>query len=86
MAERKEVEKFLEKAEVTIDYAQQVFEDSLRVEPGDRYEYYDAQLKLEEINNDLEALLRVATPEQRDQLIRKQHELRQLQNHMIIGQ
>ncbi len=84
MAEREEVMKLIEKAEMTIDDAKRVYEDSMRVQPGDPETYYDAQSQLEALHNEFEALLRVATPEQRDQLMRKQQQLRQLQNQMIV--
>ncbi len=83
---RKEVESLIEKAEMTIEHAKQVFADSQRVEPGNPDEYIEAQQQLEEMNGHLNTLLRVAPPEQRDQLIRTQQQLRQIQNHLIIGQ
>ncbi|NEU31205.1 YtzC family protein [bacterium LRH843] len=84
MAEMKQVEQWLDKARETIDHAEQVFEDSQRVQVGDPEDYLSAQMQLEEVNSHLDALVRAATPEQRDQLIRTQQQLRQIQNHMIL--
>ncbi|WP_100372758.1 DUF2524 family protein [Bacillus sp. FJAT-45037] len=86
MANRDQLDMCLEKAEATLMAAQKVFDDSRRVQPGTEEEYTNAQLMLEEMGEELDDLLRAATPQQRDQLNRKQQQLRQLQNHMIIKQ
>lgn len=84
MTERKQVEEWMEKALETMEYAKQVHEDSMRVEQGDPDDYIDAQQQLEQVNGHLDALLRVATPEQREQLTRTQQQLRQIQNQLIV--
>lgn len=86
MAERRQVELWLEKVEETLEQAQQTFENSQRVQGGDPEEYIQAQAQLEEVSIELDALIRATTPEQRDQLNRAQQQLRQLQSHMILRQ
>jgi hypothetical protein len=86
MANRDQMDECMEKAEGIIEAAQKVFDDARRVQPGTDEEYTNAQMMLEEISGELDDVLRAATPEQRDQLNRKQQQIRQLQNHMILRQ
>ncbi|UCZ54828.1 YtzC family protein [Bacillus shivajii] len=58
---------------------------SKKVQPGDPNEFSEAQLQLEAANMELEKILRSATAEQRDQLLRLQQQVHQLQNRMILG-
>lgn len=58
---------------------------SKKVQPGDPNEFTEAQLQLEAANIELEKILNSATAEQRDQLIRLQQQIHQLQNRMILG-
>ncbi|GAE34618.1 DUF2524 family protein [Halalkalibacter akibai] len=84
MAERTQVAQFLEEVEMTLLGAQKVFDDSQRVEAGDPEEYTHMQMQLQEMDQELETLLRAAAPEQRDELYRAQLQVRQMQNHYII--
>ncbi|MDT8859953.1 YtzC family protein [Alkalihalobacillus sp. MEB130] len=84
MAERTHLEHFLERAEATLEIAQQTFNDSQRVQPGDPDEYTQAQRDLQDLNDELDTLMHAATPEQRDQLHRTQIQVNQLQNHFIL--
>ncbi|MCM3713533.1 DUF2524 family protein [Halalkalibacter oceani] len=84
MAEHSSLEQSLQKAEKTLAEAEQVFEHAQRLEGTDPDQYRQAQLQLEEISEELDALSRAATPEQRDQVSRTQQQVRQLQNHFIL--
>ncbi|UOE92284.1 DUF2524 family protein [Alkalihalobacillus sp. LMS39] len=84
MAIHEQVNQFVEKANETIELAQQQLDLAKRVEAGDPEDYSEAQLKLEEINDELNSLIRSATPEQRDQLHRAQQRVSQMQNNMIL--
>ncbi|WP_157800991.1 DUF2524 family protein [Bacillus solitudinis] len=86
MTERTQLKEFLQKAEETLEVAQKALDDAHRVQPGDPSEYSHAQLQLEEISDELDALIHAATPEQRYELTRTQQQIRQLQNHMILKQ
>ncbi|WP_078553331.1 DUF2524 family protein [Bacillus alkalicellulosilyticus] len=86
MATHDQINYYVEKVSETIDYAQKQLDDFQRVEHGNSEEYTNAQLQLEEINQELDSIIRSATPEQREQLNRAQQRLRQMQNHMILRQ
>ncbi|MED1601788.1 MULTISPECIES: YtzC family protein [Alkalihalophilus] len=84
MANREQMESCMEKAESVIEQVQKVFDDARRVQPGTDEEYTNAQMMLEEMSGELDDVLRAATPEQREALNRKQQQIRQLQNNMIL--
>ncbi|WP_096188681.1 DUF2524 family protein [Evansella halocellulosilytica] len=65
--------------------AEEQLSASKKVQPGDPNEFTEAQLQLEAANIELEKILNSATAEQRDQLIRLQQQIHQLQNRMILG-
>ncbi|WP_332693182.1 DUF2524 family protein [Halalkalibacter lacteus] len=84
MAERTNLEHFLEKAETTLEEAQKAFNNSQRVQPEEPENYIQAQTHLEELSMELDTLMHAATPEQRDQLYRTQIQVNQLKNHFIL--
>jgi hypothetical protein len=84
MTERTQMKNWLRKAEETMEFAQKALDDSHRIQPGDPGVYSQAQLHLEEMNDELVGLISAATPEQRYELTRTQEQIRQLQNHMIL--
>jgi polyhydroxyalkanoate synthesis regulator phasin len=84
MAERTHVAQFLEEVEMTLQGAQKVFDDSQRIESGDPGDYTNVQLQLQQVEDELETLMKAAAPEQRDELYRAQLQVRQLQNHFIL--
>ncbi|WP_227936247.1 DUF2524 family protein [Alkalihalobacillus deserti] len=84
MAERTHVAQFLEEVEMTLQGAQQVFNDSQRVEAGDLEDYTKVQTQLQQLDDELDTLLHAATPEQRDELYRAQLQVHQMQNHFIL--
>ncbi|WP_165763698.1 DUF2524 family protein [Halalkalibacter urbisdiaboli] len=86
MTERTQMKEMLQKAEEVMEVAQKALEDSHRINEGDPMEYSNAQLELEHISEDLDALMHAATPEQRYELERTQQQIRQLQNNMILKQ
>ena len=84
MAERTQVAQFLEEVEMTLRGAQQVFDDSQRVEAGDPEHYMQVQSHLQQLDDELDTLLHAAAPEQRDELYRAQIQVHQMQNHFIL--
>ncbi|MFV8828308.1 DUF2524 family protein [Alkalihalobacterium sp. APHAB7] len=84
MAIHQQVDFYLLKANQVIEQAQEQLSLGMQVQEGDAAEYTNAQQKLEEISQEIEALSRSATAEQRDQLGRAQQRLRQMQNQMIL--
>lgn len=84
MATHEQVETYLQKAQETIQQAEEQLKDAKRVQPGDPVKYAEAQSQLVEMSEELDAIIRSATPEQRDQLNRAQQRIRQMQNDMIL--
>ncbi|WP_209122648.1 DUF2524 family protein [Alkalihalobacillus sp. BA299] len=84
MAIHQQVDFFLLKANEVIEQAQEQLNLGMQVQEGDAADYSNAQQQLEEIHQEIEALSRSATAEQRDQLERAQQRIRQMQNQMIL--
>ncbi len=84
VAIHQQVDFFLLKANEVIEQAQEQLNLGMQVQEGDAADYSNAQQQLEEIHQEIEALSRSATAEQRDQLERAQQRIRQMQNQMIL--
>ncbi|MBU8907307.1 DUF2524 family protein [Desertibacillus haloalkaliphilus] len=84
MATHEQIEFYLEKVNQTISHAEEQLQQAKQVQPGDPVDYAEAQGQLTKVDEELEQILRSATPEQREQLERAQQRLRQTQNHMIL--
>lgn len=84
MAVHKQVDHMVKKAEETIDRAKEQLQLGKRLEPGNPVDYAEAQASLVEMSEELDALIRSATPEQRDRLQRVQQRIRQTMNEMIL--
>ncbi|MDG5787545.1 DUF2524 family protein [Evansella sp. AB-P1] len=76
----------------TVQQIQQIMEsaenqltESKRNEHVNDEEFTNAQIQLEEANMEIEKMMLSATHEQKDQLLRIQQQLHQLQNKMILG-
>ncbi|WP_062046874.1 DUF2524 family protein [Bacillus sp. JCM 19034] len=84
MTERSHLKTVLNRINEQMEIAEEMFEKSQTVNEIDESDYIKTQEDLEEMHNELDILLRSATPEQREELNRKQQQIRQLQNHMIL--
>lgn len=84
MAVHKQVDFMLKKAQETIDQANEQLQLARRLEQGDPAKYSEAQLALEEVSEEIDALIRSSTPEQRDRLHRTMQQIRQKMNEMIL--
>ncbi len=73
-----EIRTVMEEAEAQLD-------NSKRVQPGDPVDFTEAQRHLQEVHLELEKLMISANAEQRDQLVRVEQQIHQLQNRMILG-
>ncbi|MGO4888036.1 DUF2524 family protein [Anaerobacillus sp. MEB173] len=85
MATHEQVNQQLEKVQQVVKMAEEQYKNSKRVQQGDPVKYSEAQLQLEEMSQELASVLRSATPEQREQLLRAQQRIHQVQNEMILG-
>ncbi|WP_216829192.1 DUF2524 family protein [Alkalihalobacterium elongatum] len=84
MAIHQQVDFYLLKANEVIEQAQEQLNLGMQVQEGDDADYTTAQQQLEDINQEIEAISRSATAEQREQLGRAQQRIRQMQNQMIL--
>ncbi|ADU30185.1 DUF2524 family protein [Evansella cellulosilytica] len=75
----------VEQIQQVITNAEEQLLESKKVEHNNAEEYTSAQVELEEANMQLDRMIHSANPDQRDQLIRLQQQLHQLQNKMILG-
>jgi hypothetical protein len=74
----------LEKVDQTLSEVEEQFEDGLRVGAYDDVAYHEAQLRLEQLNQELEGIVKSATPVQKEELERAVRQIRQLENRMIL--
>lgn len=84
MAVHKQVDMMVNKAKMAIDEAKEQINKANRLEQGDLGEFTEAQMALEEISEELDALYRSATREQKDRLQRAMQQIRQTMNEMIL--
>ncbi|OLO42514.1 hypothetical protein BTR23_00405 [Alkalihalophilus pseudofirmus] len=84
MAIHQQVDFYLLKANEVIEQAQEQLNLGMQVQEGDAADYSNAQQQLEDILQEIDAISRSATAEQRDQLGRAQQRIRQMQNQMIL--
>lgn len=84
MAVHKQVDEIVKKAQKVIDDANEQIDLAKRVEPGDPEKYKEAQLALEEISEEIHALIQSASREQKDRLERTLQRIRQTMNEMIL--
>ncbi|MCK0472064.1 DUF2524 family protein [Halalkalibacter sp. APA_J-10(15)] len=84
MTERSHVKEVLNRFNHQIEMAEEIFRKSQTVNWVDDSDYIQTQENLQAMHNELDTLIRTATPEQREELTRKQQQIRQLQNHMIL--
>ncbi|WP_169720877.1 DUF2524 family protein [Alteribacter aurantiacus] len=85
MANYNQMEEFITEIRSVMDEAQIQLDNSRRVNPGDPADFSDAQRHLNDVHIELEKMIRSASPEQRDQLLRVEQQIHQLQNRMILG-
>jgi hypothetical protein len=85
MATHDQVKLMLAKVDEIQQFAEAQLNAARQVQGGDELQYDEAQQQLEQVNMQIESLLRSATPEQRDQLFRAQQRVNQMQNKMILG-
>lgn len=84
MATRQSVKDFLSKSSEVYDGAIEQYETYLKQEHYNDLEYTEAQMKLEDMVNELNKLTLSATDEQKEQLYRTRLQLQSLQNQMIL--
>ena len=84
MAERQSLESYITQAEQAVEYAKEQLDQGMRQEHYNTMEYSDAQLQLEQADNDLQTMQQHANDEQREPLNRARMAIRQLQHQMII--
>lgn len=84
MTTHNQINEYLQKTDDMIQYAQEQLNDARRVQPGDPGKFSEAQLELQQFEDELLSIIRSATPEQRDQLERARHRVREMQNEMIL--
>ena len=84
MAIHEQVNECVAKADQIIIHAREQLDQARQVQEGDPVKYSEAQLQLEQMEEELDALIRSATPEQRYQLQRAQQRVREMQNDMIL--
>ncbi len=84
MTERRQVAEWMKKADLILERAEQVSANSRKLEPEEPDYYSACQTQLEEISEEISALIRAATVEQRYELTRKQQQIRQMQNQMVL--
>lgn len=84
VAVHKQVDMMVNKAKMAIDEAKEQINKANRLEQGDLGEFTEAQMALEEISEELDALYRSATREQKDRLQRAMQQIRQTMNEMIL--
>lgn len=84
VAVHKQVDMMVNKAKMAIDEAKEQINKVNRLEQGDLGEFTEAQMALEEISEELDALYRSATREQKDRLQRAMQQIRQTMNEMIL--
>ncbi|WP_017727969.1 DUF2524 family protein [Halalkalibacterium ligniniphilum] len=85
MTERKKLSETIAKAEKTMEEAEKRLDGAKRNEPERGNGFHEAQLSLEEMSHELDALARMGTREQREQIGRTLQQIRQLQNRMILN-
>ncbi|WP_161524710.1 DUF2524 family protein [Alteribacter lacisalsi] len=85
MANYNQMEELIAEIRTVMDDAQAQLDDARRVNPGSPGDFLEAQQHLEEVHLELEKIIQSANPEQRDQLLRVEQQIHQLQNRMILG-
>lgn len=85
MATHDQVRQQLQQVDEIVQLAEEQLNSAKQVQGGDELKYDEAQQQLEQVNMQIERLLKSATPEQRDQLFRAQQQVNQMQNKMILG-
>ncbi|TMW73548.1 DUF2524 family protein [Alteribacter natronophilus] len=85
MANYDQMEQFITGVREVMEEAQAQLDNMKRVNPSDPADFQAAQQHLEEVHLELEKLINSANPEQRDQLLRVEQQIHQLQNRMILG-
>ncbi|MBM7094600.1 MULTISPECIES: DUF2524 family protein [Alteribacter] len=85
MTNYNQMDQFITEIRTVMEEAETQLDNSRRVNPGDPADFADAQRHLQEVHLELEKMIRSANPEQRDQLIRVEQQIHQLQNRMILG-
>lgn len=86
MATRASVEDHVLKAVTAIEEAEKQLDMAKRQEHFNDVEYSDAQLSLEQIDQQLSEIMNSANQEQKERLYRTQLQVRQMQQHMILNQ
>ncbi|ALC82080.1 MULTISPECIES: YtzC family protein [Bacillus] len=84
MATRQSVEDFLAKSSEVYDSASEQYETYLKQEHFNDPEYIEAQVKLEDLVNELNKLTLSANDQQKELLYRTRLQLQSLQNQMIL--
>ncbi|WNF38081.1 DUF2524 family protein [Bacillaceae bacterium IKA-2] len=85
MGTHEKIKMMLEKIDEILQLAEGELTSYKQVQGGDELKFDEAQQQLEQVNMQIERLLSSATPEQRDQLLRGQQQINQMQNKMILG-
>ncbi|QOY35801.1 DUF2524 family protein [Anaerobacillus isosaccharinicus] len=75
----------LQQIDEILQFAEGELNSAKQVQGGNELKYDEAQQQLEQMNMQIESLLRSATPEQREELTRARQQVNQMQNKMILG-
>lgn len=75
----------LQQIDEILQFAEAELNSAKQVQGGNELKYDEAQQQLEQMNMQIESLLRSATPEQREELTRARQQVNQMQNKMILG-
>jgi len=84
MAIHEQVNQCVARAEESIVFAREQLTEARKVQAGDPEKYTEAQMELERREEEIDDLLRSATPEQRYELERAAQRIREMQNDMIL--